>query len=67
MTTPQQTAGEAAVSTEDELLQLQLKVAQRADKLAQENGSVRGRDLQHWLQAEQDILERGAGLALAKA
>jgi hypothetical protein len=39
----------------DELL---LWVAQRADQLAQKTASGRERDLENWLQAEQEMLAR---------
>jgi hypothetical protein len=67
MNTPQPEASTPVVFTEDELLQLELKVAQRADQLSQESGSVRGQDLQHWLRAEQEIFEGCLGSGLAKA
>jgi Protein of unknown function (DUF2934) len=63
MNTPEQDVSASIVFTEDDLLQLELRVAQRADKLSQENGSVRGRDLQHWLQAEREIFDCCANLA----
>ena len=56
MNTPELDASATAVLPEDDrLLQLELRVAQRADELSQKNGNVRGRDLEHWLQAEQEI------------
>jgi hypothetical protein len=67
MNTPKPEESSAAVFTEDELLQLELKIAQRADKLSQESGSIRGKDLEHWLRAEREIFEGCLGSALAKA
>ena len=67
MNTPKPDVSTLGVFSEDDLLQLELKVAQRADKLSLESGSVRGKDLEHWLQAEQDILERCLDRALARA
>jgi Protein of unknown function (DUF2934) len=62
MTTPEPDASAAIVSHDDDrLLQLELKVAQRADKLAEASGRSRGKDLEHWLQAEQEILARCCG------
>jgi hypothetical protein len=59
MNTPEQVTSATAVLNEDDrLLQLELRVAQRADELSQASGSVRGRDLEHWLRAEQEIFER---------
>jgi hypothetical protein len=72
MKNPPPGASATAVFNEDDrLMQLELRVAQRADKLSQESGNVRGRDLEHWLQAEQDIFERcrargKAGLTVAE-
>ena len=67
MNTPKEEALTAPVFPEDELLQLELRVAQRADKISLENGGVRGKDLEHWLRAEQEIFAKCRGLALAKA
>jgi len=56
-----------ASAPEDDLLQLQLEVAQRADELWRTEGGHRGSDLEFWLRAEREVLERflsgtGAGL-----
>lgn len=72
MKSPKPVSRAPGVFSDAELLQLELRVAQRADTLSRESGGVRGRDLEHWLQAEQEILHQvlgGAGslLALAKA
>jgi hypothetical protein len=48
----------------DELLQLELSIAQRADALAQQDGYDRGRDLEHWLQAEHEVFARNHARAL---
>jgi hypothetical protein len=62
MNTPSTDASAPAVFNDDDrLMQLELRVAQRADELSQESGSVRGRDLEHWLRAEQEIFERCRG------
>ncbi len=45
-----------AVYLEADLLKLEIKVARRADQLSQKHGGSRGRDLEHWLQAEHEIL-----------
>ncbi len=59
MKTPEpDTSATAVLNEDDRLLQFELKVAQRADELSQASGSVRGRDLEHWLRAEHEILER---------
>jgi hypothetical protein len=44
----------------DALSLLELTIAQRADHLARFDGCERGKDLQHWLQAERDVLEFSA-------
>jgi hypothetical protein len=67
MNNPKPEASSPMAFTEDALLQLELKVAQRADQLSQESGSVRGQDLQYWLRAEQEIFENCLGSASAKA
>lgn len=54
----QETLAVASVETEDDLLRLEMWVAQRADELSQQSGGSRGRDLEHWLQAEREIFER---------
>ncbi|HVW21568.1 MAG TPA: DUF2934 domain-containing protein [Opitutaceae bacterium] len=41
---------------DDELLRLEMKIAQRADRLWQDSGGIRGNDLAHWLRAEQEVL-----------
>lgn len=41
-----------ASAEEDDLLRLEMKVAQRADELRH---GIRGRDLECWLQAEREI------------
>jgi hypothetical protein len=41
-----------------DLLQLELQVARRADKLWRMAGCRRGKDLTHWLQAEGEVLKR---------
>ncbi len=45
---------------EDDLLRLELQVAQRADQLLQDDKFRPGRDLQHWLQAERDVFRQPA-------
>ncbi len=40
----------------DELTQLQLKVAQRADQISQKTRTPQERDLAHWLEAEREFL-----------
>ncbi|HEX3729679.1 MAG TPA: DUF2934 domain-containing protein [Opitutaceae bacterium] len=47
----------AADFPQDDLLRLEIKVAQRADELTERHGGLPGRDLEHWLQAEHEILE----------
>jgi hypothetical protein len=43
---------------ENDLLELELMVAKRADRLWRRAGYRPGMDLVHWLQAERDVLER---------
>ena len=54
---------------DEELFQLELRVARRADELARGNESSRGHDLQIWFQAEREIIHpsapAGAGTATA--
>ena len=47
---------------ENDLLELELMVAKRADRLWRRAGYGRGRDLVHWLQAEREVLGRLFGL-----
>ncbi len=42
--------------TEDGLLGLELKVAKRADEIAQTGPRGMFRDIEYWLQAERDVL-----------
>jgi hypothetical protein len=53
----QSTRGSIA-RAQDDLLRLEMKIAQRADQLWRNNGRTRGHDLQHWLQAEREIWAR---------
>jgi hypothetical protein len=46
----------------DALLQLELKVAKRADNLWRSAGYGSGEDLVHWLQAEREVLEQQFGV-----
>jgi hypothetical protein len=46
----------------DELLQWELRVAQRADELATQASHGRDEDLRYWLQAEREVLVDGGGL-----
>jgi hypothetical protein len=41
----------------DDLDWLELQIARRADELCLQAG-IRGKDLEHWLQAEREIMER---------
>lgn len=50
-------SGSPVAFADDELLRLEFQVAQRADELSHRDGCERGRDLEHWLQAEREILE----------
>lgn len=47
-----------ASAPEDDLLQLQMEVAHRADELWRTEGGHRGSDLEFWLRAEREVLER---------
>jgi hypothetical protein len=40
----------------DILLRLEMRIAQRADQLWRKDGKARSNGLQHWLQAEREIL-----------
>jgi hypothetical protein len=70
--TPQDASTPAVLTEDDRLVQLELRVAQRADELSQESGGGRGRDLEHWLRAEHEIFERcraqvSSGVAVAES
>lgn len=43
---------------EDELMQLQIKVAQRADQISPKVRTTREQDLGYWLEAEREFLPR---------
>ena len=47
---------EAFTLTEDELFGLELRVAKRADEIAQTGARGMSHDVEHWLQAERDVL-----------
>jgi hypothetical protein len=57
------------VSTENELLQLQLQIARRADELAQTRAHRQSgqTDRDFWLEAENEVLNPGAEPALARS
>jgi hypothetical protein len=42
---------------EDDLLQLQLEVAHRADEIWRSEGNGRGSDIEFWLRAEREVME----------
>jgi hypothetical protein len=56
MDSASQEADASAPLPSDELTQLQLKVAQRADQISQKNGGARERDKEYWLEAEREFL-----------
>jgi hypothetical protein len=56
--------GVRAPFEESDLLDLELRVAKRADRLWRKAGYRRGMDLVHWMQAERDVL--GSLLALKR-
>ncbi len=52
------TAAAPAGSDGDDLLQIEMLIAHRADELSQGAGGGGGTDLIHWIQAEREVLER---------
>jgi hypothetical protein len=40
---------------DDELVRLELRIAQRADELSRYHGSSREKDVAHWIQAEHEM------------
>jgi len=50
-------ADDLSAFPEDELSQFELHVARRADELVKLYGSGPGRDMDFWLQAEQEMLK----------
>ena len=46
------------VSLDDDLSQLEMQVAHRADELWRNEGQGRGSDLEFWLKAEREVVER---------
>ena len=59
MNTPECLASQSACFAQDDLFQIEIKVAQRADQLSEEAGGGRDRDREHWLQAEREVLVLG--------
>jgi hypothetical protein len=55
MKNPRLEYGAPAADSDGELVLLEMRVAQRADELWQNEGCARGRDLEYWLQAEREI------------
>jgi hypothetical protein len=54
-------AGGADVFGEDDLLRLEIQVAQRADELAGSEDQIGATDLERWLRAEHEIFEERFG------
>jgi hypothetical protein len=48
-------ASASAASADDDLLRLEMKIAQRADQLSQKKGKIQHSSLENWLQAEREI------------
>jgi hypothetical protein len=46
----------ADLPIDDPLLELELRVAWRADEISHESGGGRDKDLEYWLQAEREVL-----------
>ena len=46
-----------ALPMEDDLSQLQLEVAHRADEIWRSEGNGRGSDIEFWLRAEREVME----------
>jgi hypothetical protein len=55
--TPEHLADKQLVPEGDDLLQLEMRIAQRADELRSHGGYPGGTDLVHWMQAEREVLE----------
>lgn len=51
-----------SVGDRDDLLQLEIRIAQRADALSQGSGNGGSTDLIHWIQAEREVFEQYLGL-----
>ena len=58
MNTSNKMAGASVVLIEDDLLELEMQVAHRADELWLEGGPGRGSDLAYWMRAELEVMER---------
>jgi hypothetical protein len=58
MNTAHEDSHAPASGLEDELSQLQLQVALRADELWRNSGRGRGSDLEFWLRAEREVMEK---------
>lgn len=54
---PDNTAALSAGFDGDDLLQLEMRIAQRADELSRSPGSGGGTDLIHWIKAEREVLD----------
>jgi hypothetical protein len=59
--TPEFKTPEQVVPAGDDLLQLEMRIAQRADELRSHAGYPGGTDLIHWMQAEREVLESYLG------
>ena len=59
---PEAQSGAQAAFSEDDLLQLEIQVAQRADILARQTERVADKDMSHWLQAEREIFAQRSSI-----
>jgi hypothetical protein len=58
---PQDTTQGQIGPAEDDLLQIEMLIAQRADELWLHSGGAGGTDLMHWMQAEREVFESYLG------
>ncbi len=58
MKTPDQEASVLVGFTEDDLLLLEMKIAERADQISRGDGASRRKDMDLWMQAEHEMFEQ---------
>lgn len=58
MKTKDRKVAASTVTARDDLLRLEIRIAQRADQLWNQDGRDRCNGLKHWLQAEREIFAR---------
>jgi hypothetical protein len=63
MNTSESSLPAATRALHEDLFEIELRVARRADELARDRGSDRQRDVAHWSEAEREVWATQAGVS----